>query len=431
MRGNPRRRGSVLYLALLTVISLAGLSLAMVQVGASFSRETVARLDDERALYLAEAAVAEAVFAIQNGGTGTVGSAANPARFGRGMFWSDSVAIDGNRRVVTIAAAQGKGRAAIEVIVTPQAHPAQQYALFSDKPITVEPSSVIDSFDSALGTYASQLAVSVTGYVNDQAVVSSNSGIHVEMPSEIWGDATPGPAQLATSDDPSAISGSTAPNDTTLHFDTVTVPTIPSSGTMSAWRGADVYVHPGDYNFTKMTVGVGSRMIVQGPARIVVDDWIIRSNAEFVFDSTSGPIELYVSGTVDLASNSTITTPSKSALDTSVYLVGGPTQSVVFDSNSEFYGTIYGPEATVEVDSNFEVFGSIAADEIVLAANTRVHFDEQLLGGSAGQLLTFGIQSWRRVDFPDRVLRVDRRDPFQVTGFDPNLLQSPADLNGI
>lgn len=430
-RTHSSRRGSVLYLALLAVIALAGLSLAMVQIGASFSKEVVSRIDDERALYLAEAALAESVFSLRNGGTGSFASAAAPARYGYGMCWADAVPIDANRNVITIAAAVNKGRAAIEAVLTPTAHPAQQFAVFSNEPIIVEPSSMIDSFDSTVDTYANQLAASTTKHVNENAVLASNSSIHVENPSTIWGDAQPGPDQLATADNPSAISGSTTPSESILYFDPVIEPAIPPSGTLTSSKGKDVVLPAGDYNFTSVTVGGGSKMTIEGPCRILVDDWTIKSNSEFVFDATNGPIEWYVSGTVDLASNSTITTPTKSALATSVYLTGGYAQDVTFNSNSDFYGTIYGPEATVTIDSNFEVFGAVAANAIVIAANTYIHYDEALLNGSAGQLLTFAIQSWRRVEFPLQNLRIDRRDPFQVTGLDPALLGSPASTHVI
>jgi hypothetical protein len=261
-------------------------------------------------------------------------------------------------------------------------HPAQRYALFSEEGLVIEPSSIIDSFDSTLGTYEDLLAISGGSHVNDLAIVGSNGNIHVEMPSEIWGDAEPGPGDLATSDDPDAISGSTGSSETTYSFDPVATPAIASSGPLMVLGSKTHVVPPGDYHFPVMETGVEARTIVQGPARVVVDEWLVRSNSEFVFDATGGAIEFYVTGSVDLASNSDIITPTKSATGVSVYLVGGPDQSVEFNSNSSFYGTIYGPEAEVHISSNFEVFGSVAARLIDIDANSNIHYDESLLNGS-------------------------------------------------
>lgn len=430
-RPTSRQSGSILYMALLAIITLAGLSVAMVQIGASYNAETLAEVDDERALYLAEAAVAEAVFAVRHGATGDIGSAAAPARFGNGLFWSSATVIDANRTLVTIAAAVGKGRAALEATIAPVAHPAQRFAVFSDEDIVINPSSTIDSFDSSLGSYEDQLDASGDDHVNEASIVASNGNVHVENPSEIWGDAQPGPSKLATSDDPDAISGSTTPSESTYSFDPVSVPTFPSSGAFTNNSGPKTLAS-GDYHFSSMLTGVGAKTTVKGPARIVVDgSWTLKSNAKFTFDATTGPIEFYLSGAVNLASNSTIITTDLRAIGVSVYLVGGPTQSVEFDSNSTFYGTIYGPQADVKIASNFEVFGAIAARHITLAANSNIHYDESLLNGSAGQLLTFDVQTWRQVEFPVPLMRVNRRDPFAVLGLDPQALQGPGALNGI
>ena len=428
-RPDPTQSGSVLYMALLAIMTLAGLSLAMVQIGASYNAETQAEVDDERALYLAEAALAESVFAVRHGATGAVGTELAPARFGDGLVWSSAAVIDANRTVVTVAAAVGKGRAALEATVAPVAHPAQRFALFSEEDILIEPSSVVDSFDSSLGTYEDQLDAGGEDYVNDQAIVATNGNVHVEMPSEIWGDAQPGPAMLATSDDPDAISGSTTPSESTYSFDPVVVPAIASSGSFLNFSGTRTLA-PGDYDFSTLYTGVGARTIVRGPARLVVGDWTLRSNSRFTFDAAGGPIELYLTDDLALASNSTIVTTDFKATGVSVYLVGGPTQSVEFDSNSSFYGTIYGPEAHVHIASNFEVFGAIASRRITLDANSDIHYDESLLNGSAGQLIAFEVQTWRQVEFPVPLLRVDRRDPFSVLGLDRNALAGPGALNG-
>jgi len=418
-------------MALLAIMALAGLSLAMVQIGASFSKETVSRIDDERAVYLAEGGLAESVFALRAGGTGVVASQAVPARLGQGIVWCTATPIDNNRTVVVASAAVGKGRASIEATIAPVAHPAQRYGLFSEEDMIIEPSSIIDSFDSSLGSYEDQLASLGGTHVNDDALLGSNHNIHVEKPSEIWGDVEPGPASLATSDDPDAISGSTSSAETTLSFDPVTTPSIPSQGPLLVVGGQTRVVPPGDHHYSVMDTGVDAHTIVQGPARIIADDWLLRSNAEFTFDASGGPIELYLTGDVKLASNSEIITTSLMATGVSVYLVGGPDQSVEFDSNSTFYGTIYGPEAEVEIASNFEVFGSIAARHIILNANSNIHYDEALLTGSAGQLIGYEIQTWREVEFPIPAMKTNRRDPFDIMGLDKNALQSPGALNGL
>ena len=97
-------------------------------------------------------------------------------------------------------------------------------------------------------------------------------------------------------------------------------------------------------------------------------------------------------------------------------------------SNSTFYGTVYSPEGTITVHSNFEVYGSLAADQLVLNANVRVHFDESLNDpppGGERYLFT----SWSVTSLPVGNLATDRSDPAAVLGVDPAALTSPANAH--
>jgi hypothetical protein len=342
-----------------------------------------------------------------------------------------SAGIDNGRKRLVAAAAVGKGRTAIEAIVTPVDVPAGQFALFSHEPVEVEPSTLIDSYDSSLGTYSDQLAAGADPWVDEDAVVGSNRWIHVDNSSQVHGDAQPGPGYMVTMDDPSGVSGSTTPSEITLDFDPIVVPALPSSGFLVVGSDDTLVLPSGDYRFSDLYVGTDGKLTIRGPARLVLDDWTLRSNAELVLDTLSGPIEMYVADEVSLRSNSSVVTTGQSAVGMTLFLTGGPDQEVELDSNSEFRGLIYGPLAEVEIHSNFEVFGAVAARRVDLQANVSLHYDEALAGGGVASLTGYRVQSWRPVPFPVPAMRSDRGDPFLLLGVDRDLLDGPGQLHDL
>jgi hypothetical protein len=198
---------------------------------------------------------------------------------------------------------------------------------------------------------------------------------------------------------------------------------IPSSGLLLVPPGS--VVPPGDHHFSAVDVIAGT-LTIQGPARIVMDDFRLRSNTNLVLDSSTGPIEIYGTDDFIVASNSTIVTTSQAATGVSLYLVGGPSQVVELKSNSAFYGVIYCPEGTVDIRSNFEVFGSVMADQLIVNANVKVHFDESL-NATPPVNEQYILSSWCVTGLPATNLATSRLDPYSLLGLDPAAMWSPAD----
>lgn len=408
------RRGAALVAALAAVLFVSVLMSAFLQVGLSVQREHTGRLEGERGLQLAETALAEGRNAMRFGGTGEVATADAPARFGGGVAWVVATDLGSYRTRLEGHAMIRSARESVELIVRREASAPVPTGIFSHLPLTIESSTLIDSFDPALGSYADQLAASDTGYVGSDAFVSSNGDIKVDNSASIAGDVAAGPGMDLLLANDGSVTGSTAPAQNPFDLLPVSAPTIASSGALAVSGGGSTVVPSGDHHFTDVEVGVGGSLLVVGPARVVMDAFDVNSNADVTFDTTLGPIEVYSTGAFDLSSNSSIWTPGEPS-DMTLYLVGGPGQSISLDSNSEFHGVIYGPEATVHVSANFEVFGAVQAYEVDLAANVELHYDESLSESGVIQALVV-VESWRRIPFPDAAALRDRRDPLQVLG---------------
>lgn len=426
----PSRRGAAALMLLFVLIPLAGLTLSFLQVGLSFTREQSYRVEDERALLLADAATEEALVALRTEGTGNVGRVDNPAFFGDGVFWVESFADAGNDLLrLRAAALVGNGRAAVERMVFHWYDEPYTIGIFSTKSLVLASNTMIDSFDSALGSYEDQLAAAGGSALRAGAVAQSNGDVVIGSTVEVYGDAHPGPDDLVDIPGSSLVSGSTQPAPVPRELPPIDVPVIPVGGSLSVPTDGVLSLVPGDYHFSDLSIG-SNTLTIHGPARIVLDEFEMLSNSSLVFDTVGGPIEVYAMGDFVVASNTYMDTTVKEAALVSLNFAGGPGQSVDLRSNASFYGTVYAPEGTIEISSNFEVFGSVVAGELLLASNVSIHFDEALLRIPTGPG-NFLPATWSLVEFPVKAARADRRDPFEILGVDRNALPIPAAAHDI
>jgi hypothetical protein len=85
------RRGGVMVFSLIAVIAIGAMSVAALQVSIATTKRQGASVDQRQAFYLAEAGLAEAFAGLGIGKTGQVGTQADPAGYGGGLFWVDAV----------------------------------------------------------------------------------------------------------------------------------------------------------------------------------------------------------------------------------------------------------------------------------------------------------------------------------------------------
>lgn len=411
----------MLYLALLTLIPLAALTYGLVRIATSFSSEQRHRIEDEHALFLAEAGIEEGLAALELGGTGSVGSEDAPVFFGDGLFWVRADPVANDLVMLRSAAMYESGRAAVDQLVHRHLGSNSDTAIFSRQALRLEANVLIDSFDSRLGSYASQVS---GGVASAGAVVESNSGIRVDSAGEIHGDIHPGVGHGVSSASSADVTGSLQPLESPRTIEEATPPAIASAGNQTL-AGAGTF-SAGDYAWGALTIDGHPTFV--GPARIVVDRLELRPNSSLTLDTTGGPIEIYVLDVLRQASNSAIVCPSQSAKDVTLHYLAPAGSTADLRSNSDFYGRIVAPHATVVVRSNFEIFGAIQADLVVVNANARIHFDSAILDAAAEPLL-YAKAAWTRAAFPVAAFRVDRRDPFRLVGVARGDLPLPAEAH--
>jgi hypothetical protein len=430
-RSSSSRRGAALLIALIAVMSIMIVGGAFLRLGMSTKSESSSATDQDRAFYICEAAIAESGTAIMSGKGGAVASQNLPARFGDGLFWVTSADLGGGDHQVDATAMCGSGRSSLRAVVHAVPSSNISAALIGDQSVTIAANVMVDSFDSANGSYASQPKKTVNGtqVVDTLGNVRSNALVSVAANDGFFGNVTPGPGNSVSGIKANTyINGSTAAATVPVPLPPVVVPSIASQGAKAVASGDPVALRtltPGSYHYTSLSIGNHAAFTIQGPATVVLDDFTSSPGCSLLVDSTGGPVSVYFTGSTSFVSNMSITSNGTTAKDIS--LIFSSANPVSLASNASLLGTIYAPNAAVDIHSNWGVYGAITAKTIDVASNVQIHYDEALSGGPRGGLPTLTVSSWFERPLSVGSFGRKRTDPFALVGVQQNNCPNPAD----
>ena len=405
-RESEARRGSTLVIALLGAIVLAGLAFGLVANGLGTERVREEHKSGLRAFYAAEAGLSDAWVQMSSGLIdpdddlpATIGTAEDPMTLGPMSYWVEIEQV-GQRSYALRSTGTNDGyQERLELMLSSQPTGFFRYACFGSEGVVLESNALIDSFDSTLGTYESQLDKE-SGFARENGDVGSNEDILLRSNTEVHGDCNPGPEGVVDDSAPGTyISGSTEPAKELFVLPPIEVPAIASSGSRTS--NANLVLGPGEVHLTSLTMMGGTTLRIMGPATVVLDDLVLKSGASIVFDSAGGEIDLYGTGDFVLESNTNMTTLSDSAVDVTILLsgsnMGGKRDRLELSSNADFIGAIYAPDFTYKLRSNFDVYGSIICRQLTLSSNGEIHFDEALLYDDDGDEVNYDVVMWREL----------------------------------
>ncbi len=373
--------------------TVAALSLAAVAITNAANKEQRASRDKLAAQYVAEAGITQALFELQNGGTGVKGSIQNVQTFSQGSYWVDVTDLGGGQlSLESTGLDRGKGYR-IDVVVEQLNTSNWVWAAFGDAGLTMDSNAFVDSYDSALGIYTDQdvNGSGASSYANSDGNIGSNNDVTLDQNAKVYGDANPGPAGTTTANGNSVISGSTTPSPIVMPLPPLTIPVVASAGDYTVPSSTTVSLGPGTFAFDDFTLNTGGHLNITGPVTLIVNNMQLDSNSEMILDALGGKLELYVLDDFVMDSNTLIASQTFTPADIEINLdsnnVIDPNVQVDLDqvdlnSNAQIYGTIYAPNASVEINSNFELFGALTAYSVHLDSNCKIHYDEALATGS-------------------------------------------------
>jgi Tfp pilus assembly protein PilX len=425
-----RRAGAALISVLVVLSGLLALLAAFQQLTERRTGETRANTDERRAFYLAETALNEGMTALRAGSSGTVGTAAAPAYFGGGVFWVQATDLGSARTRLEATALSGSGRAALEAVVEIHSpEPLFRSVLNSKDALGMAANVKVDSYESALGTYASQVTNSYNGlaYAKDNGDVCSNEDIRFASGAKVFGDATPGPGESCTFAASTYVSGSTASAAELFSFPPIKAPWVPITGSYGVPASGTSTLAAGTYGFSDVSIHTGAKLKVVGPATIVCTNFTGEMDGRLEIDATNGPVTFYVQGAYTHVNRFEATAKLGSPMALA-FMISAP-QNISFPPKSKLRGAYYAPNADITFTSGDEVWGAFAANSIGMTSGTNFHFDESLQdywknSGAQGDPLE--VLVWRRIGVTPHALLLDHRDPFTVLGVDKNALLPPA-----
>jgi len=372
-------------------VSIGGLAVVMHQENRAATMDIGRSEGQIRALELAETGLARAATEVSSlvdsdgNGVGNVGG--NYA----GGTYAVTATQNGSDWTLVSTGRTEKATRRIEQRVRRNTTSAFGAAILAAGDITVSGGgSQTDSFDSRLGTYASQATnTDAWGpYASTGGGIGTNGNITVSG-AQVRGDAVPGTTSTTTTSGGGAVSGSTVPRSTPIPFpptplaDFTAALALNDNGSwtsvggsvsynavkkeFAASGGAVVTFPPGTYFFSKFVVSGGSTVKFTGPTKIY-------DVARF---DTSGGTLLNDTGA---ASNLVVYAHP--------YVFPGVTNAspipVNISGGSGSALAVYGPTTKLAISGGSDVFGSFVADTVAISGGTFVHYDAALGAGGAG-----------------------------------------------
>ena len=438
---DPRKRGNLLIVSIVFVMMVASMGVVMLQMHTASSRRQLQATDNKRALYIAEAGLAEAFVAIAQGKSGNIGTAEQPAIYGDGVFWVEATpGVDDEVGLVSTGLC-GTGRFALSIVLERQADTLASLGFYANQDVSIGVGAVIDGYDSTEGSLSDQYDLAMGDTTGTGARVSAGGDVVIEggassggdlglvkvgsgsaTSTMVYGDARPGPNGVVSQSGSVTIMGSTAPLRQTTNLPAIS---SPPTDVVAPWRyGArGGTITSGDYTTDQGTIGAGGTLRLEGPMVLVMEDLRIESGATLQVDSTEGQVVIFIAEYLELAEGCVVDHTNEDPTGLAIFVNGDewidrnndriPDPPLVFSPSGEFYGYLYAPAADLVLPGDLHFIGGLATSSLALSDDGRLTFDLALQNSEVTSAGLPKLIAWRIVELPDEELVDARTDPIQ------------------
>ena len=122
----------------------------------------------------------------------------------------------------------------------------------------------------------------------------------------------------------------------------------------------------------------GQAMTINGPGSFRVADINLNGPSTFYIDNSSGPVTLYVTGSLNFSGKSKVIAADPDPERCALYVAGAG--SVTLGGSAPVYGVLYAPTSSVAIGSTAQFYGAFVGRDLSLSSAARVHYDEALRG---------------------------------------------------
>lgn len=426
--GEPRKRGSALVFSLMLVGIVTVTGMAMLQMHIARGRRQGQATDNKRAIYIAEAGIAEAYLSVAQGRSGNIGSEAEPARFANGVFWVEAEDGDDGQVALRSTGLCRTGRFALSVVVERTFDPIASLGMFGGEEVIVGEGAVVDGYDSRVGP--PQSVRGLLGSLLDvrgSARIASNGQAIIESsllrPTTVHGNVQPGPGQAVTIEPGGVVTGSTLAGSQIVALPALEMPVLTSEGDVTLSRDSMTFPS-GEIRYGNVRVPAGKSLTLTGPSTVVLDNLRLPTGSELIIDSTDGTVTLFVGTSFLVESGAKITNSTLDPLRF-VLLVGAdapvdvdgdgfPDEPVQFSPSGQFAGFVYAPYTDIVIPSDLHLMGGVVGESLTLQPGSRLSFDTALRSTDITMSGLPRLVAWRIVALPDVEIVNLREDPLMT-----------------
>lgn len=149
--------------------------------------------------------------------------------------------------------------------------------------------------------------------------------------------------------------------------------------------------------YTGFTMGTNSKVTISGDVQIYVNgDFTMNSNS--ILEITPGSHVEIILGNGVFRQESNTQVDNLTRDPKSMAILGTEDfKTMIWRSNSQFWGVMYVPEANIDYSANADLFGSIVCNNISMSSNAGIHYDESLASWDkyGTREAKFSVKSWQ------------------------------------
>ena len=272
------------------------------------------------------------------------------------------------------------------------------YGVFGDEGINMNSNALVDSYDSRNGEYG-DTNMGSNGHVGTNA--THDGAIDLMSNAQIYGNAITGPEsdpEAAITTGPNAyIDGTKLALDAPKELPSVSPPEglSPKGDYFLGGNDEDLISESGEYssfmidNNAKVTIIADVTLYITGAFSLL-------SNSQLEL-ADGASVTIYLGGTFEQNSNTQINNISMDPTKLEFFGTDAFNSTMVWNSNTQFFGAVYVPRANVVYDSNADFYGSMAAKYLEsISSNARLHYDEALGDvGMGNDSSKYAVKSWQ------------------------------------
>lgn len=409
-------RGYALALTLSMLSIMVIVIIGMARAGDAALNAARNDIRSARALYAAEAGIADALVKLKDTPSATSGSGSLPAmvkgapvesysytiyRSGQAVPNKATIPTDSLYILSTGTYQKLSRKVGVTLKITSGSAPVQ--AAYYANSLTLKGGCWVDSYDSSKGLYSAQQPgtngnISTNSTTKGSIELSGGSYVKGTIYVGVGGVVGPAAPTKPTTNSNNVVwkdwncySLAEVAMEQKLELPAVTVPNLGASkGALKVdYKGASP--SPGYYGDVSVAGG-GTLTLAAGT--YVFDSLKITGGGKL---STSGAVKIYLKKDLDLSGGGATNSTNKPA---NLVLMLADNLEAKISGGAQSSMVVYGPKANIKFSGGNDLFGALIGNNVEVIGGSRLHFDESLktfsLDGASGSSASRTILSWQR-----------------------------------